>query len=128
MLLIGALVAATLFRVQSALRIAREGMARDRADVATERALRVALASTSSATLRSIPIGRSVVTTDVTDGVTTTLTTVRVDTTLAWLVASSTTPSVRGSARAQLGVSAIIASSGFAPLQIIPGDSWTPVY
>lgn len=128
LLIIAALVSATLLRVQSDVRLAREGMTRRRAEVAAERVLRLGLASTSSATLRALPIGASLVNTDATDAVTTTLTTIRVDTTLAWLVASSSAPTVRGAARARLGVSALIAPTGAAPLQIVPGDAWTPVY
>lgn len=128
LLLIGALVTATLFRVQSDVRLAREGMARRQAEVAAERALRLAAASTSSATVRALPIGATVASGDRTGGVVTTVSITRIDTALAWLVATAAAPSVRGTARARLGIDAIVASSGSAPLQILAGDVWAPVY
>lgn len=128
LLLIGALVTATLFRVQSDVRVARDEMARRHAEAAAERALRFAVATTSSAAARALPIGGTLVSTDLVDGITTTVTTIRVDSTLAWLAVTARTPSVRGTARAQLGASAVIAPVGAAPLQILPGDAWAPVY
>lgn len=128
LLVLGALVSAALFRVQGDVRLAREGMARRRAEVAAERVLRTAVASTPSASIRALPIGASLVWTDVTDGVRTTLVIVRTDTALAWLDATSTLPAVRGSARARLGVSATIAASGVAPLQVLGGDAWAALY
>lgn len=128
LLLIGALVTAALYRVQSDIRLAREGMARRRADVGAERALRLALTATSSATARALPVGGALTSTDATDGITTTVVTVRVDSTLAWVAATASAPSVRGVARARLGISAAIAAIGIAPLQPIPGDAWTPVF
>ena len=128
LLVIGALVSATLLRVQSDVRVSREGMARRRAEAAAERVLRVALSSTSSASVRALPIGASLTSTDATDGITTSLVIVRVDTALAWLDATSTVPAVRGSARARLGVSAVVASVGTTSLQIVGGDAWTPLF
>ena len=128
LVLIGALVTATLFRVQSDARLAREAFARRHAEAAAERTLRLGVTTTSSATVRALRIGGEIASTNISNGVTTVLTTVRVDSSLAWLVASSSAPSVRGTARAQLGVSARIAPNGGAPLQILPGDAWTQVY
>ena len=128
LLLIGALVVATLFQVQSDARAAGDAMARRRAEVAAERVLRTTIAATSSAAMRALPIGGVRTSTDLTNGVTTILTAVRTDSTLAWLTASASAPSVRGTARAQLGVSASIAPVGSAPLQVIPGDAWTQIY
>lgn len=128
LLVIGALVSATLLRVQGDVRIAREGMARRRAEVAAERVLRLALAGPSSATVRALPIGGAITSTDVTDGVTTSLVIVRVDTTLAWLDATATTPSVRGVAHARLGASAVLSTAGAAPLHVVSGDAWTLLY
>lgn len=128
LVLIGALVSATLLRVQSDLRLARDAMARKRAEAGAERMVRIILATTSSATMRSLPIGASSTLTDLTNSVRTTVTAVRTDSTLAWIVATATAPSVRGSVRAQLGVSATIAPVGAASLQILPGDAWAQVY
>lgn len=128
LLVIGALISAALLRVQGDVRVAREGMARRRAEVAAERVIRLALVGTSSATVRSLPVGASITTTDVTDGVTTSLAIVRTDTTLAWLDATATLPSVRGLARARLGASALVAPSGASPLQVVSGDAWAPLY
>lgn len=128
LLLIGALVSATLFRVQSDVRTARDGMARRRAEAGAERMIRITLAATSSATMRALPIGAATTFTDLTNGVSTIVTAVRTDSTLAWVVATATAPSVRGSARAQFGVSASIAPVGSASLRILPGDAWTQVY
>lgn len=128
LLLIAALVTATLLRVQSDVRLAREESARRRADVSAERALRIALVNTSSATIRTLPIGGTSVSTDRTDAIATTITITRIDTSLAWLVADAHAPSVRGNARMRLGVTAIVSSAGNAPLRILPGDAWAPVY
>lgn len=128
LLLIGALVSATLLRVQSDVRLARDAMTRQRAEAAAERMIRVTIAATSSATMRALPIGSSSASTVLTNGVTTTTTLVRTDSALVWVVATATAPSVRGVARAQLGASAVIARMGSAPLQILPGDAWALVY
>lgn len=128
LLLIGALASATLFQVQSDARVAGDAMARRRAEVAAERMLRITVATMSSPAMRALPIGGIRPSTDLTNGVTTTLTAVRTDSTLAWITASATAPSVRGTARAQLGVSVSIAPVGSAPLQVIPGDAWTQIY
>jgi type II secretory pathway component PulK len=126
--LIGALVSATLFRVQSDIRLAREGMARRSAEVAAERVLRVAVASTPSAALRSLAVGGALTSSDLTDGVNTTVTLIRVDSTLAWLTATASARSVRGAARAKLGASVFIPPVGAAPLQLLPGDTWAPAF
>jgi Tfp pilus assembly protein PilV len=128
LLLIGALVSATLLRVQSDARHARDAMARTRAEAAAERMIRITLATTSSATLRALPVGTSTTSTDLTNGVTTVVTVVRTDSTLAWIDATASAPSVRGSARARLGASASIVSIGSASLRILPGDAWAQVY
>lgn len=126
--LIGALLTGTLFRVQSDIRLAREGLARRSADVAAERVLRLAVAATPSPVVRALPIGAAFTTTDLTEGVTTTFTLVRVDSTLAWVTAGASVISVRGTARAKLGATVIIPPAGAAPLQLLPGDTWAPVY
>ena len=128
LLLIGALVSATLLRVQSDARLARDAMARKRAEAGAERMIRITLATTSSAIMRARPIGARTTSTDLTDGVTTIVNVVRTDSTLAWIVATASAPSVRGSARAQLGASATIAPVGSASLQLLPGDAWAQVY
>lgn len=126
--LIGALLTATLFRVQSDIRLAREGMARRSAEAAAERALRLVIATTSSTAVRSLPVGGTLTSSDLTDGVSTTLTLVRVDSTLAWVTATASARSVRGVARAKLGASFLIPTTGAAPLQLLPGDTWASAY
>jgi Tfp pilus assembly protein PilX len=126
LLVIGALLAGALYRVQSELRLARDGMMRRAAEVAAERALRVSIATSSSAAARALPIGASSISTDDTDGAHTVITMARVDATLVWIVASASEPSVRGVARAQVGVTASLAPTGSSALQIVQGDAWAP--
>ena len=128
LLLIGALVSSTLLRVQSDARLARDAMARRRAEAGAERMIRITLATTSSATMRARPIGARTTSTDLTGGVTTIVNVVRTDSTLAWIVATASAPSVRGTTHAQLGASASIAPVGSASLQLLPGDAWAQVY
>lgn len=128
LVLIGALVAATLLRVQSDARLARDAMARTRAEAAAERMVRITLATTTSATIRALPIGAGTTSTDFTNGVTTVVTVVRTDSALAWIDATASAPSVRGTARARLGASASIAPVGSASLQLLAGDAWAQVY
>ena len=128
LVLIGALVSATLLRVQSDARLARDAMARTRAEAAAERTIRITLATTSSATIRALPIGAGTTSTDLTNGVTTVVTVVRTDSALAWIDATASAPSVRGTARVRLGASASIAPIGNASLQLLAGDAWAQVY
>lgn len=128
LVLIGALVSATLLRVQSDARLARDAMARTRAEAAAERMVRVTLATTTSATMRALPIGAGTTSTDLTNGVTTVVTVVRTDSLLAWIDATASAPCVRGRARARLGASASIAPMGSASLLLLPGDAWAQVY
>jgi hypothetical protein len=126
-IVVGALTAATLLRVQSELAIALDGSARRRAEAAAELALRMALATGDRVALRSRPIGSVQRVTTVTGGVTTTIETVRTDSTLLWIVATGVAPGVRGDARSRVGASASIAG-GAGPPQPLPGDTWVAVF
>lgn len=126
-IVVGALTAATLLRVQSELTIALDGSARRRAEGAAELALRMALATGDRVALRSQPVGAVLRVTTVTGGVTTTVETVRTDSTLVWVVATGVAPGARGDARASMGVSASIARGAGAP-QPLSGDAWAAVF
>lgn len=126
-IVVGALTAATLLRVQSEFTIALDGAARRRAEAAAELALRMTLATGDRAALRSQPIGMVQRVTTVTGGVTTTVETVRTDSTLVWVVAAGVAPGVRGDARSRVGVSASIAGGSGSP-QPLPGDTWAAVF
>lgn len=126
-ILVGALTAATLLRVQSELTISLDGSARRRAEAAAELALRMALVTGDRVVLRSQPIGAVQRVTTMTGGVTTTVETVRTDSALVWVVATGVAPGVRGDARARVGASASIAGGSGAP-QPLPGETWVAVF
>lgn len=127
LVVVGALTAATLLRVQSELAIALDGSARRRAEGAAELALRTALATGDCAALRSQPLGAVRRVTTMTGGVTTSVETIRTDSTLVWVVATGIAPGVRGAARSRVGVSASIGAGAGAP-QPLPGDAWAAVF
>ena len=126
-IVVGALTAATLLRVQSELSIALDGAARRRSDAAAELALRMALVTGDVVAMRSHPIGSVQRVTTVTGGVTTIVETVRTDSTLVWIVATGIAPGVRGDARSRVGVSASIAGGAGGP-QPLEGDTWAAVF
>lgn len=127
MIVVGALTAATLLRVQSELVTSFDESARRRAESAAELALRMALATGDGVALRSQPIGAVQRVTTVTGAVTTTVETVRTDSTLVWVVATGVALGVRGDVRSRVGVSASIAGGAGAP-QPLPGDAWLAVF
>jgi hypothetical protein len=126
-IVVGALTAATLLRVQGELSIALDSSARRRAESAAELALRLALATGDRVAMRSQRIGSVQRVTTVTGGVTTTVETVRTDSALVWIVATGVAPGVRGDARSRIGVTASIAGGTGAP-QPLPGDTWAAVF
>jgi hypothetical protein len=126
--LISALVAATMFRVTENNYLAQLTTLKLHTMAESERQLWATMSDPGLFAFAAAPIGMVKTSIQTTGDVTTVITITKVDAALLWLVASSSAQHGRLSAAHRTAVSAQLTVAGVRPAQPLPGPTWVDVY
>jgi len=126
--IVSALVVATMFRVTENNYLAQLTTLRLHVMAESERRLWTAMDDPELFELPFAPIGTTKRSTSTEDGVTTIITVTKVDSTLLWLVATTTAQRGRLSAAHRTAVSAQLAASLLHPATPLQGVAWVDLY